>query len=63
MSGTDADLRKLSKEKIHQILRDLGYTENVESIDWWQGVNIIRDKFSEKAEIIKDFSGKEYAWN
>ena len=63
MSGTDADLRKLSKEKIHTILRELGYTENVESIDRWQGVNIIWDKFSERAEFFKDFTGKEYAWN
>lgn len=40
VSGTDADLRKLSKERIHELLRLYGYN-NVEKIDRWQGVNII----------------------
>lgn len=53
VTGTEADLRKLSKEEIHDMLKKLGYdkTMDVDKLQRWEGVKILRDKSSKAAAL------------
>lgn len=47
VTGTDADLRKLSKQDIHQKLVNLGYKkETIEQYSRWEMVALLRDRSS-----------------
>ena len=49
VTGTEADLRKLSKENIQEKLHDLGYTKDTLDklhLSRWQMVALLRDKSS-----------------
>lgn len=53
VTGTEADLRKLSKQDIHGILKSLGYDKSidVEKLQRWEGVKILRDGSSKAASL------------
>ena len=47
VTGTDADLRKLSKNEIQNKLIDLGFKkEQIETFSRWEMVALLRDKSS-----------------
>ena len=48
VTGTDADLRKLSKTDIKQKLIDLGFKEDtIQGFTRWEMVALLRDKSSQ----------------
>lgn len=53
VTGTEADLRKLSKENIHEMLLKLGLglKIDIEKLHRWEGVKILRDN-SSKAAVL-----------
>lgn len=60
VTGTEADLRKLSKEQIHDMLKKLGYeqTGDISTMSRWKGVKALRERSSKAASlgIISNFT-------
>lgn len=63
VTGTEADLRKLSKEKIHEMLRSFGFEKqiNIEKLSRWDGVKILRDHSSKAASLGVAGNFKKFA--
>lgn len=63
VTGTEADLRKLSKEQIHEMLRSFGYDKQieVEKLSRWDGVKILRDRSSKAASLGVAGNFKKFA--
>lgn len=63
VTGTEADLRKLSKEKIHEMLRNFGYDKQMDitSLSRWDGVKILRDHSSKAASLGVAGNFKKFA--
>ena len=64
MTGTDADLRKLSKEDIKIKLIQMGYDEEeVRKFGRWKGVSLLRDTSSHAVKLGYNGDIVKYARN
>lgn len=53
MTGTEADLRKLSKEQIYEMLKKLGVDQSIDltNMSRWKGVKALRERSSKAASL------------
>lgn len=62
VTGTDADLRKLKKEEVIEMLQEVGYDlEQLKTLSRWDMVGILRDYSSQNQHISGDNKNRIYA--